>query len=361
MLPRPPGGAFMTTMRAVLPLFALSACTTSAPDEVLAYVHGPDGYTIAARALPALEDPTRMEGSLGTVRHGGRLTLDDAARYTGGAELAVRWQAVDGVAVPLDQDGLLLFSFYGHLSDAVDALDARGIDTSALFPIDLAWNPAVSPLIELSPADNAAYAIGSNLFLLLPDGDDRDVPLLANAGVVTHELGHALLHLLMTGDPLANAVTEDATTQAGMWQASIHEGFADALAVLLLDDPAFMAPSIEMPSRDVEGSSVLTEGLLPENVVLEASALSIYDPYPLGTVFASTIWDVRLALDDPDATLALLVRAIGVWGPARAADLDGALFLDALVAAAESDADIVAVCEAISGRFEAYHTPETCP
>jgi hypothetical protein len=342
-------------------LLLLLGCTSRAPDAVLAYLRGADGYTIAPRPLPALVDPGTMSGTLGDVRHGGRLVGSDGEeRYTGGRGLTVRYGLDEGVAVPADQDGLLLFSFYAHLSDARDALAAQGVDLSPMFPVAIAWNPAVSPLLEVSPADNAAYAIGANLFLLLADGDDRDVPLLANAGVVSHELGHALFHLRMAGDPLAQAIVTDPASRAGMWQASLHEGFADALAALLLDDPRFLDASVTMPARDLDGTAILTEALLPDPDTLADSLLPIYDPYALGTVFASLVWDLRVATDDPEGTLALLLAAVDAWAPAEDADFDGERFLDALHTAAIDVGQQEIVCDAIAVRMDGLLGVEGC-
>lgn len=343
-------------------LTLLLACTSEAPDAVLAYVRGDDGYVIEPRSLPELEDPRTVKGTLGDMRHGGRIVgVGENEHYSGGRALSVQYALREGVAVPLDQDGILVYSFYGHLADAVRALDDRGVDTTPIFPLVLAWNPAVSPLLELSPADNAAYAIGANLFLLLPDGDDRDVPLLANAGVVTHELGHALLHLLMLGDPLLAPIVTDGTTEAGMWQASLHEGFADSLAVLLLDDPRFLDPSIAMPARDVDSNALLTSALLPDPEVLAESVLPIYDPYPLGTVFASLVWDIRLTTDDPEGTLDLLVRGVQAWAPEAADDVEGGAFLTALASAASPGPQHDAVCDAIDARMGGLLLVGGCP
>lgn len=162
-------------------LLLLLGCTSRAPDAVLAYVRGADGYTIAPRPLPALVDPGTMSGTLGDVRHGVRLVGSDGE--------------------------------------------------------DIAWNPAVSPLLEVSPADNAAYAIGANLFLLL-------------------------------------------------------------------DDPRFLDASVTMPARGLDGTAILTEALLPNPDTLADSLLPICDPYALGAVFVSLLWDIRVATDDPEGTLA---------------------------------------------------------
>ncbi|MDP2311376.1 MAG: hypothetical protein Q8P41_00610 [Pseudomonadota bacterium] len=344
----------------VLPL--LLACAPGAPDAFLAYVRGDDGYVVEPRALPALEDAGTMTGTLGSVRHGGRVVGNGAGeQYSGGRGLTVRYVVQDGVAVPLDQDGLLLYSFYGHLADATDTLEAGGLDLDAIFPVDIAWNPAVSPLLELAPADNAAYAIGANVFLLLPDGDNREVPLLANAGVVTHELGHAVLHLLMTGDPSSDPLVADTSTAAGMWQSALHEGFADSLAALTLDDPRFLDVSLDMPARYADTDAVLTAALLPDPAAVADSLLPIYDPYPLGTVFASLMWDIRVATDDAPATLELLFRGVEHWAPSGPDDLDGAVFLGALVAAAEPGTQRDVVCAAVELRIDGLLAVAGCP
>jgi hypothetical protein len=346
-----------------VPLFLLLVgCGPAPADAFLAYVRGADGYAITPRAIADLDDGRRMEGSLGTIDHGGRLVgSGEDAHYTGGVPLNVRYVVREGVAVPLDVDGLLLYSFYGNLEDTLDSLEGK-VDTSPIFPVDFAWNPAVSPLLELSPVDNAAYAIGSNLFLLLPDGGHRDVPLLANAGVVAHEFGHAVFHLLQVGDPHVQPIVSDTTSEAGLWQSSLHEGFADSLAVLVLDDPHFLSVSIDMPARDVDGSAVLTDALLPANAVndIASSVLPIYDPYPLGTVFASTFWDIRVATDDPEGTLDLLLRTPTTWAPETTADMDGFKYLDALVASADAE-QLPAVCAAIATRFAGFYVAGGCP
>lgn len=361
-VPRPPRLPYAPLGVLVLPALA-SGCAGRDAERLLAYVRGADGaYAVEGRAMPTLDDPVRMSGALGEVSHGGRFVGDPLApTYSGGGPVDVRFVVRDGVAVPLDQDGLLLWSFWGHLEDARAAVEARGVDLGGVFPLPVAWNPAVSWTFELSPVDNAAYAVGSNFFVLLPDGDDRDVPLLANAGVVTHELGHATFHVLTRGDPTATPLVTDVGTEPALWQASMHEAFADGLATLLLDDAAFLDPSIAMPSRDVTASAVLTADLLPSAAVetLDES-LGLYDPYPLGTVFASASWDVRVALDDPDAALDLLVRATEAWAPADEAEMDGLRFLEVWWEEAAAGAERDAVCGALRRRFAGFHEVDAC-
>ncbi len=333
-------------------MWLLLACTQEQPDQFLAWVEGDKGYDITARAIPDLEDALHMDGSLGQVTYGGHVPLL-GSRYTGGQRLTVPYTLQDGVAVPSDVDGLMLYSFYAHLGDAKRWVEARNQSLDEVFPLPMAWNPAVSPLIEVSAADNAAYAVGNNFFVLLPDGQRRKVPLLANRGVIAHELGHAVFHLLTTGGPFAPMMVEDPSSVAGRWQASLHEAFADVQAALLTDDPAFISVSLDMPSRDLSQEPVMTEAILPEN----GSEL-LYDPYPAGTVFASLFWELREQTDDPDATYALLLRTAESWRPEK---VDGASWMTALLAQADAEQRVI-LCEAAILRLGAFwDSSGSCP
>jgi hypothetical protein len=331
---------------------SLLACAPEKPEEFLAWVEGEEGYSITARSIPELEDALHMKGSLGQVTYGGHVPLT-GTRYTGGQTLIVPYDLQNGVAIPADVDGLMLYSFYGNLGDARRWVEAHNQSLDAIFPLAMAWNPAVSPLIEFSAADNAAYAVGNNFFVLLPDGQHRKVPLLANRGVIAHELGHAVFHLLTAGDPFAPMLVEDPSSTAGRWQSSLHEAFADVQAALLTEDPAFISASLDMPSRDLSRESVMTEAILPDN----GSPL-LYDPYPAGTVFASLLWELRVQTDDPDETYALLLRTAAAWRPKT---VNGASWMETLLAQADADQREI-LCEVAMVRLgEFWDSSGSCP
>lgn len=345
-------------------LLGLMGCSPLAAEHVMAWVRGDDGsYRVGVRALPELSDPVHMIGELGTIRHGGRILSesDGTGSYTGGIGLTVHatLDRIDGldVAVPLDEDGLLLYSFYANLAAVRDAVEAHGIDVAPVFPMAGAWNPAVSPLFELAPADNAAYATGANVFMLLPDGGNRDVPLLANEGVIFHEFGHAVFHLLTSGSPESPPLVNDPAAEAFYWQSSLHEGFADTLATLLLDDPAFIDVSIPLPDRHVDDDHAVADSdMLP--ATRAASGALLDDPYPLGTVYASFAWDLRVA-SDPDTALAIVIDAVRAWSPAEAQEVDGSIYLAALLQAADAAGLGEAACASNTARFAVLGVP--CP
>lgn len=321
-------------------IWTLLACSHPEPDRWLAWVRGDAGYEVAPRDLPGLEETDTMRGAYAVMRAGGSLSVDLDANwsYEPGRPLQVDYEVVDGVAWPIDAHGLLSWSFYGHLADTAIALDALGLSVDAALPFDAAWVPTLPSIdIELVPAENAAYAAGQNVFVLLPDLIEADVPLAANAGVVAHETGHCLFHLLTAGAVMADPLFDDSTTEAGLFQASLHEGFADIVATLLTDDPRFIEESIAMTTRRVDGDVSADDVVLPAQHLQdsEGDLLAIYDPYALGTVFASLAWDLRALHGDGAAVLQIAGDAAEAWAAGAEGDWDEAdrwSFADSLVA-----------------------------
>ena len=348
-------------------IWILLACSHSEPDAWLAWVRSAGEYEVVARELPGLTDTYNTRGSYAVLRAGGRLSvhLDASWSYQPGRPVQVDYQVSDGVAWPLDEQGLLSWSFYGHLADTAVALEEAGLSIGAALPIDAAWVPTLPSVdIELVPAENAAYATGLNVFVLLPDLIAADVPLAANAGVVAHETGHCLFHLLSTGSVLVDPLIEDSTSEAGLYQASLHEGFADIVATMLTDDPHFIEVSIDMPERRVDGDATTDLVVLPEQHLLDSadSLLALYDPYALGTVYASLAWDLRLEVGDGTLVLQAAAAAVEEWAAGAEGEWDDAdrwSFVDALVAGMPDDHQ-EAACAAAARRFPGVAL-ESCP
>ena len=340
-------------------LTLLLACSGGDAHRFRALVADEGGdYALEVRSIDTLRDPERLAGDLGQGWSGGVLDVnlsEGTIHYEKGRPLSVLYVVQDGVAEPLDRDGLTLFSFYGHLQDARDALDRSGVDISPLFPIQFGVTPAVSdPSFVFAPVENAAYAPTANSFILLEDVSAREVPLAANAGVVSHELGHGVFHLLTAGGPYRDRAF-DVLSHAAPGVSSLDEGFGDMLGSLITDDPDFISASWDLPERDVSAEHLSSQiDTLPEEFIASGSALG-YDPYPLGTVFASVMWDVRQATADPDGTLLLACSAVEEWAARETAsgdeDVETAYrWLDVMVELADAD-QRAAACESIDRRF----------
>jgi hypothetical protein len=345
----------------------LGACAPPQAGSYLAFRLDTEdsGYVVAPRALGSLQDLRAVSGSLGAVRQGGLVTMesDGDTFYDGGRALRVGYDVGDDLAVPLDEHGLVLWSFYGHLEDLSAELPEHGFDPEVFFPIDAAWTPVLpDAMLEMLPMENAAYATAGHFFILLQDLISKDVPLAANAGIVRHEFGHAAFHWLTTGDTLASSPFDSVSqTEGSLFYSSLHEGYADSLAALTLDDPDFFAGSLNMPDRDLSGDHTVAEVQLPSQFLATADEelLAIWDPYPLGTLFAATAWDLRLATDDPDEALATLTTAVLHW--TDEGDLGDAWgLLDTWVEVTQPGTAQDALCEAIAWRFAGAHTVSAC-
>ncbi len=342
------------------------ACALDAPDaqQYLAFQLSDGQYVVTPRDKGSLSDLQILAGDLGQVRTGGYVRMEDNGDsfYEGGRQLEIAYQTQDGVAVPLDEHGLLLWSFYGHLEDLSLELPQHGLDPEVFFPLDAAWTPVMPDFyLEMLPKENAAYATAGHFFILLDDIIAKDVPLAANAGIVRHEFGHALFHWLSTGGVLASAPFGLRETESSLYYASLHEGIADSVAALTLDDPDFFAASLPMDERNLTGNWVVADVQLPAAYLENASdsLLDFYDPYPLGTVFAATAWDLREALGSPDEALAIVLDGVRLWvEPGEMGDAWG--MLDAWVQAAPSELAFDTLCESVRVRFEGVHQVEAC-
>lgn len=337
------------------------ACSLDAERFVAFHLNDVGDYQVAPRPIDSLRDPLRMAGELGQIRAGGVLSYsfsEEDLEYRGGRGLEVLATVDQGVAEPVDLDGLILYSFYGHLQDTRDRLNTVGVDVDPLFPVSMAVTPAVPDIgLALLPVENAAYAPSANTFILLSDLSDKSVPLAANAGVVAHEAGHGVFHLLTTGDPYAPKLF--GVEHPGLnGVSSLDEGFADMLGGLVTGDPRFIAPSLNLVERDLETETVASQVVSRPDVQTEG-----YDPYALGVVFAATAWDIRLATDDPEGTLLLVCDAVQAWAEAEAGAQDALVayrWLDALVAVGSPE-QRDAACVSIQDRWAGVHAVDACP
>lgn len=326
----------------------LAACTPARP-ELFTVVDGDRGdYQLVSRPIPELDDPYLMRGSLGNGHAGGFLDqVDDGSfRYAGGGRLAVDYAVLDGVGVPLDADGIAMWSYYHTLSATRIQLIDLGLDADAVFPVDFAFQPSAGGLGLVT--SNAAYVSGgAHVFALLADPVGADLPLAANPVVIRHELGHALFQSIVLGDPRAYdmALAGDQAIKA------LNEGFADVVASMLVDDPDILGASFPDSlafERRLDGSATTT------------TAAPVSDtPYGRGTVYASFAWDLRIATDDPGLVLIAAIDGLDRWAaasnwPTEPARVDRWALdtFDALLERRPSAPELQqAACDALERRF----------
>lgn len=344
-------------------LLTLFACaSTDMPERLLVVDRVDDGYSAVPRALPELTDARHMEGELGRGFRGGffrigLLSSDLSITYVEGGDIDVHYVIdADGVGVPLDEDGLVLWTYYHTMSSVRAELTDKGYDVSPIFPINFAYQP-VFAVQDFTSGENAAYVGGGvHMFMLLPDMLDSVIPLAANPGVIRHEFGHSFFQLLTVGDVRAAAPYDAVDAPEGSSRArALNEGFADMMATLTLDDPAFMEMSLpDMEGRDVRGDAVASPGLYDSSDSLS------FDPYALGTVYASFAWDLR-ELHTPDEALGWAIEGVEGWADeANWPDTDrwAEIALESSVRDRPSTAD--EACAAYATRFPDNETPQVC-
>lgn len=334
-------------------LLALACTPAERPERLLVMTREDGVYGLYPRTVPELTDPRWMSGDLGQGYAGGAFEIDVFAEdlamtYRQGGRIDVRYGVEGDLGVPLDEDGLILWSYYNTLSEVRAELEAHGQRVSPIFPIDFAYQP-VSVQFDFTGGENAAYAgSGLHLFILLPDVLEGVIPLGANPGVIRHEFGHAFFHLLTVGDPYTAAPYDD--VEAGFTGVrSLNEGFADMVATLTLDDPTFIELSLPtMSSRDVTSDWQATGDLYGSS-----------DPYALGTVYASFAWDLRQLTGDPWATMGAAIAALERWAEEEAwADTDR--WAELLVDEAEALGVQEDLCAAFTQRFPEHVGAEGC-
>jgi hypothetical protein len=277
----------------LLALVVLLGCTDLF-DEHLAYEYLGEGiHQVSPVQTRALTDTVHVDGELGTASLGGRLLqTSDGLSWQEGAKVTLDYVVDDGVFVPVDDQGLVLLSFYHHLADIRDDLSGRGwqSDMDAIFPVTaITWTP--EQLVgAATPVENAAYLSGGiNAFILYEDANNN-IPLGAHAGVVRHEFGHAWFQVLM--EPIVDLALNG--TPAVEDLRAVNEGFADMVAILSLNDPLAI-PFAERNPRLAH----TTDGYQ-----------GVDDPYSLGVVFAGFAWDARTLSGDAELTLELTVAAL---------------------------------------------------
>ena len=166
----------------------LAACQGPTVSIFQRYLIEDQQYRIGESEIPPLTDPVRMIGDYGQIYAGGVFANNFATNelsYEKGRRIRMQYTIQESVFTPLDRDGLILLSFYGHLYDMLKVVEETELETEKLYPLDIAITPMLAdPSLAFLPMENAAYVPSVHAFILLSDLSEREVPLAANAGVV---------------------------------------------------------------------------------------------------------------------------------------------------------------------------------
>jgi hypothetical protein len=139
--------------------------------------------------------------------------------------------------------------------------------------------------------NNAFFAPAFGGFGILRENGLADLPLAANEGVLAHELSHAIFGHV--SGPLTAAIVRDNDVTAAYELGALNEGIADVHAAAVTGDPEFMRPSFATVGPGVaERRNLATRRSFTAD--LDATLYGVdYDPYAVGSVFASAFWAFR--------------------------------------------------------------------
>ncbi len=366
MLPSRPRGL---SSRLALALCCLSSIAlpliACAPDQaspfsavVIAWDPGTQVYKLAQVPLRTVTSLRTLQGTSGNVEAGGSVVLSAqrvsaqgatvsslrAQSFTGiPGPVTIEFNTANGLIYPEDYDALELLSFYAALEKTRAQLAGFGFTNLSASPIFAHTN--VRDGNGLSPlGDGELFLAPLNAFFLPPVTAQQQLPPQLNLGAVAHAVGlQAYQQVIWSGAPVdpATAVSPDdpgALTAIHVAQ-SVRMGIADFLGAIITQDPRWFDHSLQQTAgaRALDqlrcGTSAMLQALdVPDSVVP-------YDPYPLGTVLAYSLWDAAQSGDSTAVATGLLASLSGV--AAAQSDngnkLDLAAALDAVVSATSSD------------------------
>ncbi len=249
------------------------------------------------------------------------------------------------------QDGFDQVVLYYSLNNLQEYLAGLGIDSQKIISSQHAGTP--HPIVAHANASadlNAWYSPQSDDLTFGTNGDmskgQDKWHLVSDSDVTTHEGGHLLLD--HTNRRLGGWLTDrrncvekcgplpgkDDSWTYGEGRA-IHEGFGDALAALIYDDPEMsedFAPNLGRPPSKTDGLRNANNDLTLNNVGNEE--------HDRGQVYAGFFWSIKKMLSDPngpfkldsrraaDLTLKILFNHASNYATARPKPVD---FVDAVM------------------------------
>ncbi len=337
---------WLPVLSAVLVLAACSPEDPGPPYSALVYEYDLEtsDYSLQEVELPTLGTLRGLDGDITNLIGGVDLAVDafavveteddlvDAIKVRGGRPVDVRWFLQGEVVVPEDFGSLLLFTYYRNMERCSAFFHEHGVPGDVPGKIPTFHLPTFGTILLGGfqiISDNAGFASALGAFALFPRSMLLDrLPLAMNPGVVCHEYSHAVFHSLVAGDALAPAGTlVDWPIRAENLIRSVDEGFADLAGALATDNPVFLDPSVPAAISSERDLSIIHE--FDDAMDSRLERRLFYDPYPLGSVFASTLWRVRLEIGTSAAAQSL-VEAMELLGEVAGPDLEISTVTDVL-------------------------------
>lgn len=286
------------------------------PVQILVMSYDATGskYRLIIGELTTLTNLRTMEGDAAQILGGAEIvvdydelvkknpqTIEETQAITekkAGRPVDFAYFEVNGIIHPEEFHSLNIATTYynfekSHLYFA--GLGAALYHLPVLYFPEMSEGPA-SDLVVLR--DNAIWDPIGRRFAVLPFEDIQELPMGMNLGIVAHEFSHAVFSNRVFPQGGVPWIYEESFKDPQKWSRpmnisrSLNEGLADFFGAMVSGDPKFISKSLsiinderrldpEAPrcmSRDMEDAYQL----LPD---------SQYNPYPLGSVLATTLWE----------------------------------------------------------------------
>lgn len=301
----------------------LAACDATAP-TLLRVVWLDDDHQHRLRdvPIPPGTDLDRLSSDAIRFRGGGRVVIDGLrfqklagtsvsadqlralARDDMGAPVRLRYTREGEVAVPDDYDSLLMASAYCGLDRALAFLSGSDWTLATHSTFEVCYRCGlyidVGTVLPYLVSDNAAYAPFADLFALVPELMLDQIPIAADAAMLTHESSHRVFHFqVYRGAALTELLrqyVQQTELSSDEWRShnllkALDEGSADFLAAAFARDPGFAAAGLGSlgVDRDLLGTRAQSERY-DAAMAEAASANRDWDPYHLGTIWAGALW-----------------------------------------------------------------------
>ena len=146
----------------------------------------------------------------------------------------------------------------------------------------------------------------------------------------------------------------------------VDEGLADVLGYLVSGRSDFLGDSLDNVDRSLEGDHQAEKVPFLPGEEPDDSFLSTYDPYPLGSVYAATIWSIDQQIQSPLRILNWVLESTETFGIRvrdgsipNSVDM-GYQWLNIFVELAIDDNERQKVCESIETHFTSIHVVPEC-
>lgn len=312
-------------------------------------------YALERSAVDNLESLRELRGRDIVLRSGGEMNpgLTDVQVSRGGP-FELEWTLdAEGVVQPGDLHSLYALSLYRNLDRIASLLRAHGHVPAA--PLDVLYFPRMDSFVlgdtRAQFTDNAAFAPGPNVFLIVPSFVLAEVPMFLNEGVMAHEFGHAVIHQEAFADVPGEVLADNHA-------AAMHEGVADLIGFAATGDPNYIGPTVDI-DRDLSVPRDYTpqdyENLLhpPEDPLLGAR----FDPHHDGSMVARALYELwpkqpdgSISVDERGRMLDVILSAL------RAIDYNAGGFtlgtFPNLVVAELRPEERAAACAVLTSRLE---------